>query len=195
MSGIPKPTQDPRWLRLNDRDWVCGGCGSKHAGVFDLVCSKPDAWPGSDDWSENVELLNSNHILTEDFCVLNGEHFFVRCVVQLPILVEPGATFGFGVWSTLSKRSFDLYVETFDSGEQGDLGPWFGWFSNHLKGYPDTFNLKCQVHPRAARQRPLIELEPTEHPLAIEQRDGITFDRLLEIYALNGHDMRAALSD
>jgi hypothetical protein len=36
--------------------------------------------------------------------------------------------------------------------------------------------------------------ESTQHPLAIEQRDGITFDRLLDIYAANGHDMRAALS-
>ena len=68
-----------------------------------------------------------------------------------------------------------------------DLGPRFGWFSNRLKGYPDTLNLKCQVHPRAGRQRPWIELEATDHPLALEQRNGITFDRLLEILALHGH--------
>jgi hypothetical protein len=41
----------------------------------------------------------------------------------------------------------------------------------------------------------LIELEPTDHPLAVEQRDGITFDRVLEIYALHGHDLRTVLSD
>jgi hypothetical protein len=46
------------------------------------------------------------------------------------------------------------------------------------------------VHPQPARQRPYIELEPTDHPLAVEQRTGITLDRLLELYALNGHDMR-----
>ena len=61
---------------------------------------------------------------------------------------------------------------------------------DRLKSYPDTLNMKCQVHPREGRQRPTIELEPTDHPLAIEQRDGITFDRLLTIYALNGHDLR-----
>jgi len=44
------------------------------------------------------------------------------------------------------------------------------------------------VHPQEGRQRPYIELEATDHPLAIEQRAGITFDRLLDLYALNGHD-------
>ena len=73
------------------------------------------------------------------------------------------------------------------------MGPWFGWFSNRLKGYPETLNLKCQVRPRSGRQRPLIELEPTDHPLAVEQRDGITLDRIFEIFALNGHDLRPTL--
>ncbi|MFF0296871.1 hypothetical protein ACFYS8_16970 [Kitasatospora sp. NPDC004615] len=30
-------------------------------------------------------------------------------------------------------------------------------------------------------QRPLIELEPTDHPLTVEQRAGITRDRVREI--------------
>jgi hypothetical protein len=29
--------------------------------------------------------------------------------------------------------------------------------------------------------RPTIELEPTDHPLSIEQHDGITSERLIEI--------------
>ena len=143
----------------------------------------------------NSELSTSDNILTEDFCVLAGQHFFVRGVLQLPILGTAETSFGFGVWSSLSKKNFGVYVETFDSGDQGNLGPWFGWFSNRLKGYPDTLKQKCQVHPLAGRNRPDIKLEPTEHPLAVEQRDGITFDRLLEIYALNDHDLREALYD
>src|SRR5215467_5113173 len=186
--------QDSRWLRLHDTDWICPCCGSSHRGVFDLACAKPDFWQGSEEYSPNSEILTSTNILTEDFCILDGEHFFVRGVVLLPIRGGQGAAFGFGTWATLSRTNFDRYIETFDSGEQGDLGPWFGWFSNRLEGYPDTLNLKCQVRPRAGRQRPYIELESAEHPLAIEQREGITFDRLLDIYALHGHDLREALS-
>jgi hypothetical protein len=186
--------QDPRWLRLHNREWTCPTCGLKHAGLFDLACGKPDFWQGNEEKRANSEVRASNNVLTEDFCVLNGEHFFVRCVLQLPIVGRPHTYFGFGVWTTLSRKNFDLYLDTFDSGEQSNLGPWFGWFSNRLEGYPDTLNLKCQVHPQGGRRRPYIELEPIEHPLAIEQQNGITFDRVLELYALNGHDLRDALS-
>ena len=50
-----------------------------------------------------------------------------------------------------------------------------------LRGYPDTENLKTMVHPREPGLRPLIELEPTDHPLAVEQREGISQDRLAQI--------------
>jgi hypothetical protein len=29
----------------------------------------------------------------------------------------------------------------------------------------------------------------------VAQRDGISFDKILDLYALNGHDIRPALSD
>jgi hypothetical protein len=37
------------------------------------------------------------------------------------------------------------------------------------------------VHTREVGQRPRIELEPTDHPLAVEQRQGITRERVQEI--------------
>ena len=189
------PRDDPRWKRLHNRDWTCPCCGQKHAGLFDIAYVRPEQWTGSEDYRPNSEARAASHILTEDFCVLEGEHYFVRCVLELPIAGAPSERFGFGVWSTLSQKNFDLYVESFDSGVQEHLGPWFGWFSNRLFDYPDTLNLKCQVHLRDGRIRPWIELEPTEHPLAVEQRQGITFDRILELYALSGHDLRSALTD
>jgi hypothetical protein len=102
----------------------------------------------------------------------------------------------FRIWCLvgLVKNNFSIYMDRFDGGQREDLGPWFGWFSNRLKGYPDTLNLKCQVHPRADHQRPWIEWEPTEHPLGREWADGVTYERLLEIYATNRHVMnRGAL--
>jgi hypothetical protein len=101
----------------------------------------------------------------------------------------PGEHFALGVWSTLSRKNFEIYTNHFDSGAREDFGPWFGWFSNRLKGYPETLNLKCRLHPQARRQRPWIELEPIEHPLVQDQCGGITYDPLLEIYANNGHVM------
>jgi hypothetical protein len=185
---------DPRWQRLHDNTWTCPCCGESHGGLFDVALNRPGACTADQPVQPNSDLGSADNILTEDFCVVDGEHFFVRGVLQLPVVGAPGSYFGWGSWSSLSKTNFDIYVETFDSSEQGNEGPWFGWFSNTLPDYPETFGLKCQVYPQANRQRPLIELEPTDHLLSQEQQHGITLDRILELYALTGHDMRDALS-
>lgn len=61
-----------------------------------------------------------------------------------------------------------------------------GWLNVRLP-YPDTFNMKTNLHLRDDGQDPLVELEPTDHPLAVEQRNGITVDRVAEIYAREMH--------
>lgn len=43
------------------------------------------------------------------------------------------------------------------------------------------------MHLRDDGVRPTIELEPTDHPLAVEQRNGVTVDRVAEIYAYIVH--------
>ena len=53
--------------------------------------------------------------------------------------------------------------------------------------YPDTLLLKTHVHLRGVNARPLIELEPTDHPLAVEQRNGITAARVRELGELFEH--------
>jgi hypothetical protein len=45
------------------------------------------------------------------------------------------------------------------------------------------------VQPREGRQRPLIRLHDENHLLAIEARDGITFERMREILGWHGHAM------
>jgi hypothetical protein len=66
--------------------------------------------------------------------------------------------------------------------------PYFGWLSTDLSAvYPTTLDLALHVHTRPIGQRPFLEGEPTEHLLAIEQREGITLDRVREINGLLLH--------
>ena len=44
-----------------------------------------------------------------------------------------------------------------------------------------TTSLNAWVHTQPVGERPLIELEPTAHPLAVEQRTGITLARVQEL--------------
>jgi hypothetical protein len=91
--------------------------------------------------------------------------------------------FSWGAWTSLSDRNFGHFVELLEEPERKHHGPFFGWLSSDIWVYPDTMNLKTRIHLRDNRTRPFIELEPTEHPLAVEQRTGITVERVAEIYA------------
>jgi hypothetical protein len=49
-------------------------------------------------------------------------------------------------------------------------------------------NLKTMVHLRDDGIRPFIEIEPSDHPLSVEQQGGISVERLSEIYSIMMHD-------
>lgn len=154
--------------------------------MFDLFAFAPGFWEGSEEYEPNCNLRMEGDFLSEDFCVLRGEHFFVRCVFEIPVhgLEEK---FGFGAWSTLSRRNFEIYIAGFDEGRYEDMSPWTGWFSNNIATFADARNQPCWVHPQLDRQRPVLSLEDDEHPLAMAQREGISAERILEIYAAYGH--------
>jgi hypothetical protein len=57
----------------------------------------------------------------------------------------------------------------------------FEYLSNRQSQYPDTLALKLVVQTGTKGARPSVRLEPTDHPLTIDQRDGIALETLLEI--------------
>lgn len=171
---------------LQSSAWRCGQCGNDHCGMFDIACHAPDYWDGEHDRESNNAVRLTSDFLSEDFCILGGEHFFVRCVFEIPVN-GMADKFAYGIWSTLSRANFERYIAGFDSGKPDDLGPWWGWFGNRLPGWPDTLNTGCWVHLHPGRQRPSVRLDDPEHELSIAQIQGISAERLLEIYAAAGH--------
>ena len=159
--------------------------------MFDLACNAPDYWEGDKRRQPNSALRLDGDFLSEDFCILGGEHFFVRCVLEIPVhgLADK---FGYGVWSTLSRANFEIYSAGFDAGATTNSGPWWGWFSNRLAGWSDTLNIGCWVHPQPDRQRPVISLDASDHELAIAQSEGVDAERILQIYAAAGHAVAAS---
>jgi len=127
-------------------------------------------------------------VLTEDVCIIADKWFFVRGCIEIPVHGSDNP-FIWGVWVSLSEKSFDEYQRLFDIAEREQNGPYFGWLNHsfNLDIYPETENLKTMVHLRNNGIRPFIELEATDHPLAIEQKDGISLERVAELYSLIKH--------
>ena len=99
---------------------------------------------------------------------------------EIPVIDGP-EPFSWGVWVSLSEANFLRASEVWYDPQRVNEPAYFGWLCNSLPDYPETLNLKTMVHTRDVGLRPLIELEPTDHPLAVEQRNGITMKRVQEI--------------
>jgi hypothetical protein len=162
--------------------WTCSRCGEEHEGLpLDLSLDAPWHWDGPHSDADR---------LTEDLCRwtdADGDPaFFIRGVLHIP-LTDADDTFGYGVWSSLSERSFDRIVDLWSDRDRVHEDPYFGWLSNRLPGYPDTLNLPLDVVTAELDLRPAFVLHDGEHPLIAEQRHGITLERARELVELQLH--------
>jgi hypothetical protein len=153
----------------------CGSCGEHHEGVPLSYGSPAPAY-----WHHGLD-GRADCFLAEEQCVVNGEHFFLRGRLVLPV-IETGDEFDWGVWVSVSRASYDRILDSWDDPDRVREPPCFGWLSSDIAGYePTTLNLKTRLHTQPVGYRPTIELEPTDHPLAVEQRHGIPLARVQTI--------------
>lgn len=122
-------------------------------------------------------------LLSSDQCVIHAQHYFVRRLIEIPV-IDSDEVFSWGVWVSLSRENFAAASDLWDTPGRESEKPYFGRLTTELLAYSSTpLNLKTNLHTRPVGQRPFVELEPTDHPLAVEQRTGITPDRVREIAA------------
>ncbi len=161
--------------------YTCACCGK----WFDELPApysydSPFYWPGLSEEEKKASFL------TPDVCEMrrsDGTFFFVRGVIEIPIVGESEPLL-WGVWSSLSEANFRRFIDLYNDPKRVDEPPYFSWLSSRIKGYPDTLSLKANVTTPTLEERPKIKLEPTDHPLALEQQRGIRVERVREIAAL-----------
>jgi hypothetical protein len=151
----------------------CSICGQFHDDLPDVGADKPDHW-----WGVPEEERGERVQLTSDTCVIDNEDYFIRGVIDIPIHGR-SQPFGFGVWVSQKRENFFTYLNNPDS---ADIGPFFGWLCTRIAYYPEsTLLLKTRAHFRCGGLRPRIEVQPTDHALAIDQQEGITLAKAWEI--------------
>jgi hypothetical protein len=160
------------------RGYQCSTCGEFHSGLpFSYGFPAPVSYFDIPEAERDDRVL-----LSSDQCVIDDEHFFVLGRLEIPVLDSDEDLFSWNVWVSLSEKNFNRAVELWETAGRESEPPYFGWLSTSLPCYDvNTFLLKTNVHTRAVGERPFVELEPTEHPLAIEQRNGLTLARVQEI--------------
>ena len=160
--------------------FTCSCCGEIHEGSPSFAFKAPDQYAGLTE-----EQQASLGELTSDFCQITRDghtDYFIRTVLEVPIegVEEP---FTWGIWVSLSKKSYDRYVETYDAPVEGD--GFFGWVCNDIPVYPATGTPRpADVRLQPAGLRPLVFLhrgDPEDDQLVIDQYQGISVPRAQEL--------------
>ena len=117
--------------------------------------------------------------LTADQCVVDENTFLIRGHIILPVVDHP-EPFAWSVWCSLSEKSFLHACDRWFNPDRAADPPYFGWLMTALPCYPETLHLKTSVQSRGVGVVPAVTVEPCDHPLSVEQRSGITMERVRE---------------
>ncbi|MCZ7606013.1 MAG: DUF2199 domain-containing protein [Planctomycetota bacterium] len=161
----------------NLKRWKCATCGQWHEDL--PLCFGAEA-PAQ--WSIITDEEKTNSELLQSLCVIRarGEtSFYVRGHVEIPIL-DHDEPFVWGVWVSLSEKSFQRVIELWDVAGRETEPPFFGWLCTAIPVYPDTMYLKTSVQTMPSDSVPRITVEPTDHPLAVDQHHGVTLRRVID---------------
>jgi len=124
--------------------------------------------------------LDRRIVFTLDQCAIDHKAFYIRGRIPIPVIGgdEP---FIWGVWAQVGEPDFARANRMWRvEGREGEP-PFVGWLNTPIPIYPSTLNLELRVLTQVVGRRPHFELTDASHPLAIEQRNGITMDRVREI--------------
>jgi hypothetical protein len=157
--------------------YVCRSCGERHDGrPTAFVYPLPDVVHAVPADQRAARVQDSGEL-----CVLDGRHWFILGNLDVPVTGSEEFV-RWTVWSTLSHENFERSCALWETEGRESEPPYFGWLSNGVPGYPSTLNVPLEVRTSPVGVRPTLRVrEDAEHPLARDQRCGVTVERADEL--------------
>jgi len=119
-------------------------------------------------------------VFTLDQCVIDDREFYLRGRIPVPVWGKRDP-FIWGVWARVSPQDFVRTNELWKV-KGREAGPAYpGWLSSRIPPYGETLGLELRVLTQVVGRRPHFELTDAAHPLAREQREGISIERVKEL--------------
>ncbi len=157
------------------KEFVCRVCGELHPIAMKYSVKFPQA---AIDLPKDE--LEDRLVVTPDQCVIDDRDFYLRGRILVPVLgmEEP---FVWGVWTEVSPKDFIRTNEMWKVQGREREPAFPGWLNTRLPLFGETINLEVDVQTQVVGRRPQFSVRDTSHPLAVEQRNGITLDRVRAI--------------
>jgi hypothetical protein len=176
---LPDKTPPTNWKRSVHLDitWTCPCCQQQFFRLpLAYAFAEPDAWRAIP-----AEERSQRGVIGTDSCTFDGRHF-IRGRIVIP--VAGTGDFVWGIWAEVSKEHFARFGSLWDVKVREHEPPMPGILANEIQLYPSALGLKCSIRMQNDRRRPSFVIEADDHPLAVEQRAGITLERVTEIASL-----------
>jgi hypothetical protein len=142
------------------------------------VFAEPSGWARTRDPESELhgELFEEQAIVHGP----KGSGFYIRGNLEVPVL-NAADDLLFVVWVSLSGADFERAHALWNDPKRAEEPAYFGRLCNRIPGYPDTWHLDVYVHTQPVGRRPVIELQPADHPLVAEQKRGVPAQRAVQI--------------
>ena len=149
----------------------CTICGKQHSEWPALTYATPTAYYTLTE-DEKASLVTR---LGTDFCVIEYEDQtdrFIRTVLTLRVIDYP-EPLTYGLWVSLSEKSFKDYDDNFDNGYH--QAEYFGWLASVPPEYDASVSIPMRVITGTEGQRPeIIPFADFDHPFVQDYQTGIT---------------------
>lgn len=118
--------------------------------------------------------------LKESLCIVDEKHFFHRGRLTIPIN-DHNENLIFNVWTSISEDNFGKRMDLWEDPKRTKEEPYFGWLQTTVPTYGDTLNIKTIATEQEIGLIPEIKSIEEEHRLTIDQKNGITYKKAVEI--------------
>lgn len=134
-----------------------------------------------------TEQLGERFKVVNEFAVIDKQPF-VQGNIPIPV-VGRDTPFYWCVWASFSCQDFAraAYIRSIPDEYRRPEPDYSGMLATKIGIYPNTLGLNLRIQTRPFGQKHFFGLSSADHPLAIEQRDGISLERLREISELLEH--------
>jgi hypothetical protein len=118
--------------------------------------------------------------LEESLCIIDDKYFFHRGRLTIPI-IDHHEDFAFDIWTSISAENFEIRMNLWEDENRTKQEPYFGWLQTMVPNYGETLSLKTIAIEQELGFIPEIKCIEENHPLTIDQENGITFEKAKEM--------------
>ncbi|WP_439695719.1 DUF2199 domain-containing protein [Mucilaginibacter sp. AW1-7] len=159
---------------LGSTQFTCSCCGKVYSEI--PLCFDSD-YPAyyfnvpENEVKERVEMA-------ENLCVIDN-YYFHKGELMIPINDHPKDLI-FNVWLTITKENFEIRNTLWNDPERLKQEPYFGFLHNIVPTYDNTLGIKALACENNVGFTPDIVVVEENHPLRIDQLNGITLHEAVE---------------